>query len=136
LAAAVCKTVAQTGRLAIAIVLGGAILCGCAAQTSGTAAAETKQPDASILASATPAAGSTVSAPVNELKLRFNPPARLDEISVNGPEGLMPVKVTAVGEVADYSIPLAGLGRGTYSVSWKAASGGRDYRGSFAFTVK
>jgi methionine-rich copper-binding protein CopC len=120
----------------IAIVLGGALLSGCAAQTSGTAAASAQQPQASILASSNPTARATVSAPVSELRLRFSPPARLDEITVSGPEGLMPVKVTAVGEVADYSIPLSGLGPGQYRVNWRATSGGRDYRGSFAFTVK
>lgn len=74
--------------------------------------------------------------PVNDLQLHFNPPARLDEVTVNGPDGLMPVMVTAIGEVADYSVPLGGLGAGQYTVSWKARIGIRDYRGSFTFTVK
>jgi methionine-rich copper-binding protein CopC len=90
----------------------------------------------SILVSSRPAAGSTVQGPVDALDLHFNPPARLDEIAVNGPDGLMPVKVTAVGEVADYSVPLAGLGRGTYVVNWRATSSGRNYQGNFQFTVK
>jgi methionine-rich copper-binding protein CopC len=111
-----------------------ALLDGCAAPPHSPAAAP--QPTGSILMSSSPAAGSTVQGPVNELDLHFNPPARLDEITVNGPDGLMPVKVTAVGEIADYSIPLSGLGTGKYAVNWKAASAGRNYQGSFAFTVK
>lgn len=106
----------------------------CAAQP--VSPATNPQRAESILVSSKPAAGSTVQGPVDALDLHFNPPARLDEITVNGPDGLMPVKVTAVGEVADYSVPLAGLGPGTYAVNWKATSGGRDYQGSFQFTVK
>lgn len=123
-------------RLLIPIVLGSALLFGCAAQSPASVAPQGPQSEASILVSSRPAAGSTVSAPVNELKLHFNPPARLDEVTVTGPEGTMPTMVTAVGEVADYSIPLAGLGPGAYSVAWKATSRGRAYSGAFSFTVK
>jgi hypothetical protein len=73
---------------------------------------------------------------VNELKLHFAPPARLDELTVTGPEGLMPIMVTAVGETADYSVPVSGLGAGTYTAHWKAMIGARKYEGRFAFTVK
>ena len=83
-----------------------------------------------------PADGSTVAAPVNELKLRFNPPARLDEVTINGPDGAMATMVHSVGEVADYSVPVSGLGPGAYSVHWNANAQGRAYEGSFAFTVK
>ena len=76
-----------------------------------------------------------VSGPVDELKLRFNPPARLDEVTINGPDGLMPMMVTAAGETDHYSLPLAGLGPGSYVVNWKGTSRGTAYRGSFSFTV-
>lgn len=126
-------------KMPTAIVLGGALLGGCAAQPAASNATPPRQQQdqqTSILAGSTPAAGSTVAAPVNELKLRFDPPARLDEVTVTGPDGTMPMMVHAVGETADYSLPLSGLGPGGYTVNWKATSGGRAYQGSFAFTVR
>ena len=90
----------------------------------------------SILAWSTPAAGSTVNAPVNELVFHFSPAARLGEVTVTGPEGAMPMMVTAVGEVEHYSLPLSGLGPGRYTVDWKASSRGVDHRGSFGFEVR
>lgn len=95
-----------------------------------------QQAERSILASSSPAAGSSVRPPVNSLKLRFNPPARLVEVTVSGPDGLMPIMISPVGEVADYSIPVSGLGPGSYTVNWKATAKGRAYQGSFAFAVR
>ena len=83
-----------------------------------------------------PAAGSTISAPVDEIRLHFNPPARLDEVVIGGPDGLMPMMLHPVGEVADYSLPLSELGPGNYTVTWKAVSGGRTASGDFNFTVR
>lgn len=99
-------------------------------QAAGTATA------GSILAWSRPAAGSTVNAPVDELVFHFIPPARLGEVTVTGPEGAMPMMVTAVGEVERYSLPLSGLGQGRYSVDWRASARGVDYRGSFGFEVR
>ena len=96
------------------------------AQTAGT----------SILAWSRPASGSIVSDPVNELAFHFSPPARLSEITVTGPDGAMPMMVTAVGEVEDYSLPLSGLGPGRYTVAWQARARGVDYSGSFSFEVR
>lgn len=90
----------------------------------------------SILAGSTPANGATVAAPVNRLELRFDPPARLGEVTVTGPDGMMPMMVTAVGEVARYELPLSGLGPGAYRVEWKASIAGTGHQGSFAFTVR
>lgn len=101
-----------------------------AGQQSGLATAS------SILAWSRPAAGSTVSAPVNELVLHFSPPARLGEVTVTGPEGAMPMMVTAVGEVEHYSLPLSGLGPGRYAVDWRAQAGGTEKQGRFAFAVR
>ena len=125
-------------KLLISIAFGGALLGGCAAQPAASDAtpAQQQSSESSILVSSTPAAGSTVAAPVNELKLRFSPPARLDEVTVTGPDGTMPMMVHAVGETADYSLPLSGLDRGSYSVNWKATAAGRAYRGSFSFTAQ
>lgn len=92
--------------------------------------------DGSILAWTRPAAGLTVSAPVNELVFHFSRPARLGEVTVIGPEGAMPMMVAAVGEVEHYSLPLSGLGPGRYTVVWKATARGVDYNGSFAFEVR
>ena len=91
---------------------------------------------ASILAWSTPAAGSTVSAPVKELVFHFTPPARLGEVIVSGPDGAMPMMVTAVGDVEHYSLPVDGLGSGSYRVAWRASASGVDYRGSFGFQVR
>lgn len=90
----------------------------------------------SILAKSNPASGSTVAGPVNQLELWFNPPARLGEVTVAGPDGMMPMMVTAVGEVGHYSLPLSGLGSGNYTVTWKAMAAGTTYQGSFQFRVR
>ena len=91
----------------------------------------------SILQGSTPADGSTVAGPVDSLELRFSPPARLLELTVTGSDGLsMPMMVTAVGEVARYSLPLSGLEAGAYTVNWRAAAGGTSHSGRFRFTVR
>ena len=111
----------------------------CARQLPSAAAtvpAATANANESILAWAMPAAGSTVAAPVDELVLHFSPPARLDEVIVTGPEGMMPMMVTAVGEVEHYSLPISDLGPGSYTVAWLATAQGREHRGSFAFQVR
>ena len=110
------------------------LLPSCAAGPDKAPAAQSDS--ASILERSKPRAGSTVAGPVNSLELHFNPPARLDGVTVTGPDGTMPMMVHAVGEVADYSLPLSGLGSGTYTVAWKAFSRGQEARGTFAFTVK
>ena len=123
------------------------LICAACAASSGEPVAEatnpaagpasTEQPaTATILASSKPAAGSTVSAPVDELVLHFSPPARLLEVTVAGPDGTMPMMVTAVGEVEHYSLPLAGLGPGRYDVAWRASRGNVEHSGSFEFAVK
>jgi methionine-rich copper-binding protein CopC len=124
---------AAAERLLIAtLAVAGALSVGCAARDRAPA-----QPlAAAILASSEPAAGATVGAPVDELILRFNHPARLDEVTIKGPEGLMPAMILSVAEVADYSIPLNGLGPGFYTVNWKATAQTRRYQGSFEFAAK
>lgn len=119
-----------------ALALGAVLLCGCTAQPPPVSGSASPQHPLSILASSTPAAGSVVNAPVNLLKLHFNPPARLDEVAIKGPDGLMPMMIHGVGEVPEYSVPVAGLGAGNYAVTWRATSAGREERGNFAFTVR
>lgn len=109
------------------------------AETSNAATAEKPTGSStvdSILAWSRPAAGATVSGPVDELVFHFSPPARLGEVTVSGPEGAMPMMVTAVGEVEHYSLPLSGLGPGRYTVEWRATARGVDHRGSFGFEVR
>ena len=106
---------------------------GCAASPP---AAPTTQPSSSILASSTPASGSTVGDSIESLKLHFDPPARLDEVTVTGPGGTMPMMVHAVGEVADYDLPLPSLKPGSYTVEWRAKSRGSEHEGRFDFTVR
>ena len=115
--------------------VGGALLCGCAVQRSATPSTDAPQGEESILVSSNPAAGSTIGEPVEALELHFNPPARLNEVSVSGPGGVMPTMVHAVGEASDYSIPLSGLGPGAYTVNWRATAQQREYFGSFEFAV-
>ena len=83
-----------------------------------------------------PAAGSTVKGPLNQLMLHFNRPARLEEVTISGPDGTMPMMVTPVGEVEHYALPLSGLGPGAYSVAWRATASGREQQGRFGFTVR
>jgi methionine-rich copper-binding protein CopC len=106
---------------------------GCAAQPPASQPAE--QASRSILISSSPAAGSTVSEP-DELILRFDPAARLDEVTVSGPSGTIPMMVHAIGEVTDYSLPLSGLQPGSYTVNWRAIAQGREHRGTYQFTVR
>lgn len=90
----------------------------------------------SILAWSRPAAGSTASAPVDELVLHFTPPARLGEVTITGPDGAMPMMVTAVGEVEHYSLPLSADAPGAYTVAWRATAKGREFQGRFGFTLR
>ena len=121
---------ALSAIVAIAAVAG---LGACAAEPPAGAA----DAAVSILQGSTPADGSTVQGPVDSLRLQFSPPARLHELVVTGSDGLaMPVMVTAVGEVAAYSIPLPGLGPGAYAVEWRATAAGTEHRGSLRFTVR
>jgi methionine-rich copper-binding protein CopC len=89
-----------------------------------------------ILASSSPAAGSTVTGSVGSLKLTFNPPASLHELKITGPEGSMPMMIYPAGEVADYDLPLPDLKPGSYSVEWRASVGHADYSGTFAFELR
>lgn len=122
----------MASRLVLALSAALLSLNACAAAPVAPVAAER-----TILASSTPAAGSTVTGPVNQLELRFDPPARLLEVTVTGADGLtMPMMVTAVGEVNRYALPLPGLEPGRYRVDWRASVAGAEHRGSFAFTVR
>ena len=91
---------------------------------------------ASILASSTPADSSVVKGPVNSLQLQFDRPALLNQLTVTGPDGTMPMMVHAAAETAHYSIPLPGLTAGRYTVNWRALVGGAEHQGSFVFTVE
>jgi methionine-rich copper-binding protein CopC len=114
------------------------IVAACAqAQTAPAAPVAPAAQQQSILEHSSPAAGSTVSGPVDKLELWFNPPARLLEVKVSSSDKLaMPIMVHAVGEVGYYSLPLSGLGPGPYTVDWKASAAGQSHAGSFSFTVK
>ena len=114
--------------------------CAAMALLNGCAAAPPAEPVAavqSILHSSTPADGSTVAGPVTEIALRFSPPARLDEMTVSGSDGMtMPMMVTAAGEVPSYSIPVSDLETGAYTVQWRASAGGTPHQGTIRFTVR
>ena len=92
--------------------------------------------ETAILARSTPADGSIVAGPVNQLQLRFARPARLLEVTIDGPDGLSPMMVMAAEETTDYSIPLSGLSSGKYRAKWRASASGRAYEGALTFTVR
>lgn len=119
--------------LAAVAVLG---LGACAAQPAAAPAAPAAIQGGSILQSSNPPPGATVQEPLNSLVLHFQPPARLNELLVAGPDGTMPMMISAAGEQAHYTIPLSALGPGVYNVNWRATSAGQEHRGNFAFTVK
>jgi len=124
----------MTMKIVARIAAASLALAGAAACAAQQPASPAQEPSASILVNSSPAAGSTVSAP-DSLKLHFDPPARLNEVKITGPSGTMPMMVEAVGEVADYDLPLSGLEPGSYSVEWRAMAGGRQYSGRISFTV-
>ena len=124
---------------AVAMFTAFALLSACAQQPQPSVAPSPNAgplESASILAWSKPAAGSVVRSPVNDLVLHFTPSARLVQVTVTGPDGTMPMMVEAVGEVAQYALPLSGLGPGKYSADRKASVGGVDHRGSFGFEVR
>lgn len=104
-----------------------------AASAPAAAAAATSDP---LLARSVPANGQSVAAPVKSLELYFSPPARLLEVVIGGPDGQIPMMVTAAGDQPRYALPLPALGPGAYSVDWRASAAGREDRGTFRFTVR
>lgn len=125
------KAPAKASFLAVTLSLLAA--CSSPAPLEPTAPASTSQ---SILVKSSPSPGSTVSSTADKLELWFDPPARLHEVTVTGPEGMMPMMVTAVGEVGYYSLPLPGRSAGDYAVRWRATAAAAEHRGEFAFTVR
>lgn len=89
-----------------------------------------------VLVRATPAEGAVVRAP-QSLSLTFRQPVRLVELIVAGPDGEMPMMITAAGEQTSYSIPLPELPPGRHEVTWRAlAPGGIPHEGRLSFTVR
>lgn len=122
----------STIPLALAAAL---LLPACAASPDSPEAPQSAEQ--SLLQSATPGPGATVQGPVNQLQLRFSRPVRLDEVTITGSDGTtMPMMVTAAGANANYSIPVSGLGTGTYTVAWRASVDGVPQQGSYRFTVR
>ena len=109
-------------------------LSSCAASPSN--GSETQLGETQLLARSTPADGSTVAGPVNNLQLKFARPARLIEVTLDGPDGLSPMMITAPAETTDYQIPLPDLTGGKYRVNWRASAAGRSYDGVLNFTVR
>lgn len=68
--------------------------------------------------------------------LRFSAPVALGEVTVSGPDGVMPMMLSSAGVLTDFEIPLPGLGSGHYKVAWKANQGGVQRAGEFEFTVR
>lgn len=90
----------------------------------------------SILAWSRPDGGATITAAVNELVFHFSPAASLGEVTITGPDGTMPIMVNAIGEIEHYSLPISADQPGSYTVTWRATAGGREYRDRFDFTVR
>ena len=109
-------------------------LSSCAATPSN--GSETQLGEPQLLARSTPADGSTVAGPVNNLQLKFARPVRLIEVTLNGPDSLSPMMITAAAETTDYEVPLPGITGGKYRVNWRASAAGRSYDGVLNFTVR
>ena len=108
-------------------------LSACAARPP--VAASTTAHQVGLLARSTPADGASVTAPVDQLQLHFARPARLLEVTVDGPDGTSPMMISAAGETTDYSVPLPGLAAGAYRINWKATAAGRAYDGMISINV-
>ena len=122
----------RTAIAAACIMLTG---LGCAASPP-TAAPAAQQSEMPLRVRSTPADGATVAGPVDNLELKFTRPVRLIEVTLDGPDGLSPMMVTAASETSDYSLPLPGLTAGRYRVNWRGTAGGRSHQGAFVFTVR
>lgn len=109
-------------------------LSSCAAQPPGEPQKQVAETD--ILARSMPADGSIVAGPANQLQLRFARPVRLLEVTLEGPDGLSPMMITAPAEITDYQVPLPGLTVGKYRVNWRASAASRSYEGFLNFTVR
>ena len=88
------------------------------------------------IVSSIPKSGTTVTGPVDELRLRFSKPARLLEVMISGPDGDVPTMVDSAEETYEYSIPLPGLGTGKYEVRWRASAAGVESSGRLTFSVR
>ena len=119
----------------VAAVAGLGAVAGVSNCTAHPIASAGDEATASILASSSPAARATVRESPDAIKLGFDRPARLRELTISGPEGTMSMLVHAVGEERDYSIPLSTLGAGSYEVAWKATVAEFEYSGTFRFTI-
>jgi methionine-rich copper-binding protein CopC len=107
---------------------------GCSATplpASGRAATSKSSP----LLSSTPANGAIVEADLDNLILRFYRDVRLNEVVLVGPQGTMPMMVTAPMEQRIYSIPFSGLEPGAYQVIWRATAGSDPLSGELRFQV-
>lgn len=132
-------------RLALAILTVATGACSAQPERAAIPApGPTSMPNVSVVGSTpaelslrtTPAAGSTVAGPVNQLDFDFGRPVQLAEVTLSGPDGLMPMMLSPAGVQTHYSVPLPGLTAGAYSVQWRAVLDGAPKTGSFAFTVK
>ncbi|MGH6658191.1 MAG: copper resistance CopC family protein [Sphingomicrobium sp.] len=91
---------------------------------------------ADLSVTTTPAAGSSVQGPLNQVTLDFSAPVALTEVLITGPDGIMPMMLSPAGVQARYSVPVPGLQEGRYTLAWKATLDGQPKSGSFAFTIK
>ena len=121
--------------VSLAFLVGGALVSACTAQPAATAKPPL-QSTSSIVVSSRPAPASTVSGPLDGLILHFNPAVRLVEVTLNGPNGLMPMMVNAAGESKHYMLPMPGLEAGQYTVKWRGMAQEHEQQGTFSFTVR
>ena len=88
------------------------------------------------IVSSIPKSGTTVTGPVDELRLRFSKPTRLLEVTISGPDGDVPTMVDSAEETYEYSIPLPDLGTGKYEARWRASAAGEESSGRLIFSVR
>ena len=93
---------------------------------------------ATILESSAPANGAVLSSAPEALMLTFGRPVRLAEVTVAGGDGMeMPMMIASAGANTRYSLPLDGVGRGKWTVRWRAVDeAGATHEGAFSFEVR
>lgn len=124
--------------LAAALLLAG----GCSAASRDRQESAETEPAApaaarGVLTSSAPANGARLSAVPTRLVLDFARPVRLAEVTVKGTDGLeMPMMVSSAGANRRYELPLDGLGRGSYTIHWRAIDEAQhSHEGDISFEI-
>jgi methionine-rich copper-binding protein CopC len=115
---------------------------GCSTESGarpGSAGSEAAAPaDATILQSSVPADGAILSSAPQALVLTFRQNVSLAEVTVAGADGqVIPMMIASAGATKHYSLPLDGIGRGSWTARWRAVDeAGTLHEGQIRFEVR